>query len=393
MENKDIRPPSLWTRNFVLIVLSAIFMGITNQMLYPTLPVYLAGLGIDKSLAGTMTTSFAFGSMMFRPFAGRFTDTRGRKNMLIAGLVCATAAGVSYMLFSNFYLLLAIRVIHGLSLCLCSTAAGALVVDIIPRERLVEGIGFYGISGAVTQTLGPALAISLQEKIGMWSVFLSAAVFTGSAIVTAMMVEQPQPTAGTIPPAGAVRKGFIEPTAVIPAAMIFLVSFCHSTLATFLALYGREIQMPGMGNFFMVISVGIIGTRLFLGRLTAKFGEGRVIVSAVGVAALCFVGVGLARSYLNFMGIALIYGFGYGILYPLLNSMSMRYAQPENRGSATATFLMAYDAGLFAGTIVWGKVSAGLSYSTMYFAAGGILLLIAAIYKFVYAKKYPEVSV
>jgi len=52
-----------------------------------TLPLYALHIGGDKSAAGLLTGPFSFSALLFRPFWGKLIDIRGRKTVLLAGIL------------------------------------------------------------------------------------------------------------------------------------------------------------------------------------------------------------------------------------------------------------------------------------------------------------------
>lgn len=386
MEN---RQPTLWSKRLVLAIFASLFMGISGQFLIPTLPLYVIELGIASQFAGIMTTAFALGSLLFRPFAGQMVDVIGRRKMFLIGSgICVLACGC-YTIAPNFLILLFCRVLHGLGMCLAGTAIGTIVADVIPRERLTEGIGYYGLAGAISQTAGPAIGLVLLPLLGIRPIFFITAGVTFLSFLSGSQIkyqENLRPRA-----VGEKRKlKIIEPEALLPACMILMVSTAQSSLTTFLILFGKELSVTGLENFFLITSVGIICSRLFTGRLINRFGERKILVSACLISFACFILVSFARSLPAFLFASLVYGFGYGILYPLCNGMSLRHVTAENRGAATATFVGAYDLGTLLGTFFWGFVAAAIGYAGIYLVSSLMMLFILFIYFKLFLKKHPE---
>ena len=73
--------------------------------------------------------------------------------------------------------------------------------------------------------------------------------------------------------------------------------------------------------------------------------------------------------------IAVVYGFGYGVLYPVTNALAIKHAPPENRGAANATYTCAFDLASLLGGLFCGGVSSGIGYANMYLCSGAFLFL------------------
>lgn len=381
--------PQIWSKNLVLTIFAALSTNISGQVLMTALPLYVTELGIDARYAGIMTTAYALGSILFRPFVGQIVDTVGRRKTFMTGAVIVVFACSAYTIAPNFAALFCCRMVHGLGFCLTSTAAGTIAADVVPQSRLTEGLGYYGISGAIAQTAGPALGLALLPMLGIKPVFIVTAVMALVSAVAASQIRYKE-NRREAAPGEKPKVKLIEKNALLPASMIFFVSFCQCSLTTFLALFGQERAIVGVGNFFLINSIGIIVSRLMAGKLTRRFGEGNILMGACAISLLCFLMVSFAESTLMVYVAALIYGFGYGILYPLTNGMSMRHVDRTNRGAATATFVGIFDLGTFMGTFFWGQIGSALGYANMYRVAASLMIVIVLIYRFAFLRKYPQ---
>src|SRR5437899_2083520 len=86
----------LVTPVFVLIQLSTFAYFIGVGMLLPVLPLYVKGPLSGGNLAvGLAVGSFSLSALLLRPLAGRLSDRRGRRTMILAGgaVVAASVAG------------------------------------------------------------------------------------------------------------------------------------------------------------------------------------------------------------------------------------------------------------------------------------------------------------
>lgn len=111
--------------------------------------------------------------------------------------------------------------------------------------------------------------------------------------------------------------------------------------------------------------------------------------AAVLVTTCCFFAVSFAKTMPVLIAIAIVYGFGYGVLYPVTNAMSIRNAIPENRGAANATYSASFDLGTIVGGSVWGIVVANLNYPWMYRLAAVLTLFIIPL-TLIYQRKFVE---
>src|SRR5258705_3915093 len=85
---KSIRP-LLPIMGVVLVVFLVIGMAL------PILPLHVhQGLGLSAFVVGLVTGSQFVASLLSRVWAGRFSDARGVKRAVVAGLLAAVGAGI-----------------------------------------------------------------------------------------------------------------------------------------------------------------------------------------------------------------------------------------------------------------------------------------------------------
>ena len=116
---------------FVVTLLSLTAVG----AVLPVLPRYVRGPLDSGDLAvGFVIGAFAFTALASRPVAGRIADTRGRRPVVVAGALLASAAGGLYFLPGGLPSLLLARLVLGAGEGAVFTAGATWVVDLAPRD-------------------------------------------------------------------------------------------------------------------------------------------------------------------------------------------------------------------------------------------------------------------
>ena len=71
----------------------------------------------------------------------------------------------SYHLATTIVLLAVLRVIHGVTWAVSTTAVGTAITDIIPDSRRGEGMGWYGMAMTIAMAIGPMIDYRLYKII------------------------------------------------------------------------------------------------------------------------------------------------------------------------------------------------------------------------------------
>jgi predicted MFS family arabinose efflux permease len=277
--------------------------------------------------------------------------------------------------------LLLLRAAHGVALAICFTAVFTYVADLIPPERLNEGIGIFGISGLTGLAIGPLLAEGVLRRFGFPSFFVLSAALAGVAFFLVLPLRESQSTGESRS-----RHTFFallrQRKFLVVAALSTLFGFGLAATGNFVAPLAEERGIPVISIFFLAYSAAAVGIRLIGGRLTDRIGERRMlpyalVVSAAGILTLSLVtgGVTLALA-------GLLAGAGHGLLFPVLNTLAVRGEPFAVRGKATGIFTGGIDAGNFLGSFLLGVIGDLAGLSTLFAVAGGALLLGLAVARF-----------
>ncbi len=356
----------LWTRNFVLLILANFSVYVCFYMLIPTLPVYIKEITGQDALTGLAMGVFLLAAVLFRPFAGRQIDNgKKRKSFFLSGSAVLFVSSLAFNLAPALLVLLPARFVQGLGWAYCNTAAGTLAGDIIPKPRLAEGMGYYGLSLSVAMGVGPALGLFVMQRYSSQHMFYVCAVFVLAALLLALLIKH-QSTAGIIAPASTSFKTLIEKRALQPSMVMFFVVFGYAAVTSFLALYGQYRQVTGVGLFFIVYAVSIAVSRPVLGRIADRRGYAVVIIPGLILCILTLFIIYAAHSLAAFILAGFIYGIGFGAVQPTTQALSIAHVPPERRGAATATYFLFLDLGLGLGSVLWGFVAQLLGYELMY---------------------------
>ena len=352
----------LWTKNFILILVANFAVYIGFYMLLPTLPIYVKILSGEETLSGFAMGVFLVSAVLIRPFAGRAVDTRGRKGIFLLGLIIFFLCSLVFNWVHTLLFLFLFRFIQGFGWGYCNTASGAIAADIIPKTRLAEGMGYFGLSMSIAMGLAPALALFIIGKYSFNLMFYVSAFAVVLATLLAIFMNYHNPKKDK----AEVKPVLIEKAALRPSLVAFFVTLNYSSVLSFLALYGQHLNIPNIGLFFTVYAISITISRPLFGRIADKRGYDIVMIPGLMIISLTMLILFKAQSLPAFILAGIIYGCGFGAVQPTLQAMSVLNVPPNRRGAATGTYFTFFDLGVGLGSILWGVVAHAIGYSLMY---------------------------
>lgn len=170
---------------FRLILATAFAQGWTNLgvrvALVPLLAVAIAGE--DTWVSGGALTAFAIGNGIALANSGRLSDIRGRRPVIIIGLLVSGLATLGLGLSTNIWFLVATSLIAGFGSGFVQPAQQGAVADIVGNRQGSKVISFFQQAGDLGQILGPVIAGLIVDHAGFgWAFGVSGAILLLAAL-------------------------------------------------------------------------------------------------------------------------------------------------------------------------------------------------------------------
>lgn len=365
MPNSTTTP--LWTKTFIGLALTNMAMFISFHMLNATFPFYINEIGGDEAIAGLITGIFSVAAVVFRPLIGWALDNKGRRIVLLIGLLGMVVLPASYAFIKILLLIAILRICHGVLWSCASTASTTAASDIIPQARFGEGMGMFSTGASAAMAIGPLVGLAIMEAHGFTAMFLSSAFFSAIALLLVICAKNisSRQTKERFRIKGSF-KSLIDKDALRPSVAMFLFVMPHGAIATFIALYAAQIDITNSGIFFLVMAATTVIVRLLVGRVVDRRGEGPIVITAIILMSVALAMLAFLPGYGAFVTAAALYGLSFGMMPPALQTMAMRIAPEHRRGAAASTFLCSMDLGTGLGSLIAGYLIRYFSYSTMY---------------------------
>ncbi len=375
----------LYSPSFITMAFSNLFT-VSSFGTFFLFPLFIASNGGSKSDIGIIMGVFALSSVLCRPWISDMVDRIGRKKSYTIGCTIMSILPLIYLLFrgnlSHFYLfLILVRIVHGVGLAICFTATFTYIADIVPEERLNEGIGMFGVTGLTGLAIGPVIGEIIITEFGFSVFFLTA---TGMATLGLMIhlplsesfVNDSQKSSQSFFTVLAKRK------ILFVALLAFLFGFGLAATGSFVSPFAKEQGIAFISLYYISYSSAAVLTRLLGGRLADRVGEDRIIPYALtltggGLLILMLLG---GNSILALSG--LMSGCGHGFLFPCLNSVAIRNEPIDIRGKIIGVFTGGIDAGAFVGSIILGYIGQWAGFQALFFAAGLTLFIGFGVQRF-----------
>lgn len=356
----------LWSRDFILLIFSNFIMSSAYYSLISTLPVYISGnLGATNSVVGLVMSCYTIAAVSIRPLIGFGLDRLGRRTIFLFALTVYALVFNTYLLASTVLIMTIVRLVHGLTWGMTTTANSTFAGDIIPPARRGQGFGFFGISTTLGMALGPLIGAFIYRNGGYTAMFLSGSLMGFISMGCAAAIHYSDYH---------VKKRvsrlrfdqMIEPTALIPSFNLLVIIFSYGGLLSFISLYGQEIGIVNPSGFFFIYALGVISARFVAGRSLDKKGPRRIIGICLTLLIIGFPLLAFWQTSTGFFLSAVILGIGNGVVFPSFQTMINNMVDASHRGAANSTLFIAVDIGMGLGMLLVGVIAQLASLQTAF---------------------------
>lgn len=340
-------------------------------VLYPVLPVYLIQRWGEDAPVGLVVGAMAAGLLCFRPLIGILLDHWGRKPVLWMGLIVMLSILPLYWLSPSPEWFMGVRVLHGISQAALATASQTMLVDLVPPDRRTAMLGYLAMSNTIGFSLGPFIGSYLFTAGGFTLVILALVGLTALGFAISL------PLPWLKPPKQLTDQTIFDQSTAFPWKCIlsfpvrdatfffFITSFLHGGVVTFLPLF-----IDNSAEFYSLQALMAVLVRFSLGRWGDSLSRRWIVSIALLCSGSALIGIAWLPDQLILWSI--IYGLGFGALFPILSVIVSLAAPTPQRGRVYSFFLAGFDSGMTLGGAGVQPLTGFLSLASLFSLLGGI---------------------
>ncbi len=371
-------PTRLYTPAFAALFIANMSL-VASFAAFFLFPLFIIDHGGSDADIGIIMGIFALASALCRPWIADMIDRIGRKRSYTVGSVIMTLMPLLHLFLQGeitaYYLpLLLLRIVHGIGLAICFTAVFTFIVDLIPVNRLNEGIGIFGTSGLIGLATGPLIAEPVMLHFGYGAYFLTSSLLACVALILHLPVADRHPEGAS---SDALNPSFFAllrtRKLLVAGGLSLLFGIALAATGNFIAPFAQTRELNYISIYFFAYSAAAVTTRIVLGRLADRVGENAIIPWGLAIAAAGLLLVPLIHSNLLLLIIGCLFGVGHGLLFPALNAMAIRGEPYALRGKVTGIFTGGIDSGAFIGALILGMIGDVAGYTWLFISAAALL--------------------
>lgn len=368
---------------FVMVFIADVVVGIFS----PTFSLYAAGLGASLTLIGVLSSVVGLTRILSSVPIGVISDARGRKGVLVAGMLFLAVSCFLYTVVRHPSLLIPIRVLTGLAVSSTFFIGIAYVGDMVDKAHRGVAIGVYTTCMGLGFTLGSGLGGEMAASLGYDITFRLAAVaaLVGVAVAWWGLGASPKREVSHAPALSfSTRLGLLVREPHLFAASLgnlLVILMFDAAIVNFFPLYAASlfISQAVIGSMFAVRALVSTSVRLPTGVLTARVSSRNLMVIALVLGMVMVFAICCLNDPVALTVVLAGEGVCFGMFLTAGQAFIAEHFAESERGAALGVYGTTGSIGSTAGPVVLGAVADLWGLRAVFWLTGALVLVGIAV--------------
>ncbi|MPM12878.1 hypothetical protein SDC9_59233 [bioreactor metagenome] len=367
--------------NIVLIGLVSMFVDMSTEMVYPLVPLFLtATLGASPAIVGVIEGIAESIASLLKVFSGYIGDVyHNKKRLAFAGYSASVVYKIFLILATSWFGVLVARVIDRTGKGIRTAPRDALVAQSSDGKKLGGSFGLHKMFDMAGSSLGALVAyIFIATNFGFHKAFLFSII---PAVIGILIIFAIREYKSCEAPCEKLTLKGIKLDGNLKSYLAVIFVFCLGNSSnTFLLLKAQEQGFSASQVILLYLIFNVSASILAIpsGKLSDKFGRGKILVPGYLIYGLVYLGFALLSSKPAIVLLFIAYG-----AYNAFISGAERAFIAENspsglKGTVLGLYGMLQGIGLLLSSIVAGLMWDNIN-SDAPFLFGGILGIVSAV--------------
>lgn len=368
----------------------SVFVTVTGVgIVVPLLPVYAHHIGASGFSIGLIFASFSISRTVFPPCFGRWSDRRGRKPLIVLGLLAYALIAVSFLFFSDIASLIVIRFFQGIASAALMPVIQAYVGDIAPRGREGATLGCFNLALFLGLGFGPLMGGAIQDAWGLPSAFAAMGIlaFAGGLLAQVLLpAAATERTTRPPRPLGSWKHLLSDREMIGLFVFRFGYTFGIGSIWGFLPILAdaeHGLSSAAIGSILMV-GVLLSGfTQIPMGMAADRLNKRRMIGVGGILVCLSLAAIEWTRSYAGLAVLNGVFGVGGGLCMAAHMALAVRTGGRMNgMGSVMAILTVAHSSGMMAGALLAGLAMDWVGLRVVFPMGSAVMLACTLVFFF-----------
>lgn len=330
-------------RNFWVLMGATFIDRVGGALIFPFFALYVTQkFNVEMLEVGILFVIFTVSGMLGSFIGGALTDKFGRRWMMIFGLIASAVSSISMAFVTDLSVFYALGALVGFLGDAGGPAQQAMVADLLPKEKRIEGYGIQRVVMNLAVAIGPAIG----GLLAAWSFLALFIIDAITSVVTAFIVyrvlpetkpglkegEEEQSMLQTMAGYGKLFKDKLYIAFLLVGTLMGLV---YMQMYSTLSVYLRDIHgyAPWGYGYILSMNAAIVVVLQFWFTRKVK-NRAPMLVMAVGATfyMVGFTMYGFVSTYILFLLAMIIITIGEMVIAPMSQTLIANFSPEDMRG-------------------------------------------------------------
>jgi DHA1 family multidrug resistance protein-like MFS transporter len=350
----------------------------------PVLPLFIRALDVPMGTVGFIAAASTVVGIVVSLPAGILSDIIGRRRIILIAAVVFATAPFLYLLVTQPWHLVLVRIYHGFATAILGPVAMAAVADTFDSGR-GEKMAWYSSATMVGRFLAPFVGGALIFGDDFRWVYLVTGIIGTLSLIAAHRL--PRPATAHVSAGELVKKerreikrdiiAVLTHHGILTTSVVEAVEyFAFGCLEVFLPIYLNEqagFTPLSIGLLFTIQIVVATLAKPWMGRLSDRYGRVPTIIIGLLFGAVSITMITWSNNYLVMAVLIGLFGLGLATVTASSAALVADLAKDSSYGGALGVLSSVMDIGHSTGPMAGGLMITAYNYKTTFGVIGGIL--------------------
>jgi len=324
---------------------------------------------------------FSFSSLFARPLGGVLVDKLGSRKLMMIVNALFFLTPFLIKLPAGLIGIKAAQLLYGLTIGAFAVASTTFATEASTAETITQFMGINSISFILAKGVSPAIGLKIMNFKG-FNGTVTATVFAAALAMFLVIITTDVRKKDKTEEKGNFLEVILSKNVLLPTFIFFCGMTSYGCISAMLPVFANERGITGIEYFFLINTTVVVTSRLLLGRWSKDHIEELIILSLIMIAFTLFL-MSFVTNFWQLVLVALIYGFAFAMIHPMLTSMLVLHLDGISKAMALGIFTTGFDLGVAAGSIM-GGLSKFVSFKWLYLLLSLIPLTGFFVFQYIY---------
>jgi len=391
-----------YPRTFWLIMLGMFIDQLGGALIFPFFGLYITSkYSVGMTEVGILFSILAVSGLVGNLIGGALTDKFGRKVMILFGLVVSAVSTLMLAFAPSLEFIYLAGLIVGLFGNMAGPAHQAMVADVLPEDKRIDGFGILRVIANLAVAIGPAIGGFLAARSYTMLFIIDVILSIITAVIIFAFVPETKPEAAPREDGqphqeqslGQTLAGYLKVTSdrvymVYILASIFMV-LAYMQMNITLPVFLRDVHGLPDSRYGLLLSMNasmVVLFQFWITRRIKKFAPMKIMAWGMVIYAVGFSMFGFVSAFWLFIVAMVIITIAEMLVSPTGQAVVAKLSPEDMRGRYMAVFGFSWTIPNAIGPLLAGLVMDNYNPNWVWYGAGIIMLISSAIFAGLQAK-------